>query len=124
MVGGQAIDLAAAGRVPNHAAAIDTAASLEDMHARKTGALIRAATTMGAILAGAGDAVVQATDDYARELGLAFQIVDDVLDVEGSNEALGKDRGQGRRGGQTDVSGAVRPRGVAPPRGRVRRTRH
>ena len=124
MVGGQAIDLAAAGRVPSYAAAIDTAAALEDMHARKTGALIRAATTMGAILAGASDRIIQATDDYARELGLAFQIVDDVLDVEGSNEALGKTAGKDAAAGKPTLSGAVRPDGVTSPRGDVCRTRH
>ena len=53
MVGGQAIDLAAAGRIPGQPADVSDAAALEDMHARKTGALIRAAATMGAILAGA-----------------------------------------------------------------------
>jgi geranylgeranyl pyrophosphate synthase len=92
MVGGQAIDLAAAGVVGASSAALD-AASLEDMHLRKTGALIRAATTMGAILVGANDETVRALDDYAREIGLAFQIVDDILDVEGSNADLGKTAG-------------------------------
>ncbi len=52
MVGGQAIDLAAAGRVPGVAATLDGAAALEDMHARKTGALIRASAQTGAILVG------------------------------------------------------------------------
>jgi len=94
MVGGQAIDLAAAGRIPGRAAQGASAAALEDMHARKTGALIRAATTMGAILAGAGDDVVRAIDDYARDLGLAFQIIDDVLDREGSSATLGKTAGK------------------------------
>jgi geranylgeranyl pyrophosphate synthase len=100
MVGGQAIDLAAAGRVPGHPAPIDTPAALQDMHARKTGALIRAATSMGALLTGASDDLVHAVDDYARELGLAFQIVDDVLDVEGSNEALGKTAGKDAAAGK------------------------
>jgi geranylgeranyl pyrophosphate synthase len=81
MVGGQAIDLAAAGRVPGERAALDGAAALEDMHARKTGALIRAAATIGAILAGADERVTAAIDAYAGDLGLAFQILDDVLDV-------------------------------------------
>lgn len=100
MVGGQAIDLSAAGRVPHERAAIADAAALEDMHARKTGALIRAAATMGAILAGADDQVVTAIDDYARDLGLAFQIVDDVLDVEGSDAALGKTAGKDAAAGK------------------------
>ena len=100
MVGGQAIDLAAAGRVPGGNQPIANAAALEDMHARKTGALIRAAATTGALLVGAGDPSVDAIDDYARDLGLAFQIIDDVLDVEGSNEALGKTPGKDAAAGK------------------------
>ena len=99
MVGGQAIDLAAAGRVPGWHTTLDRAA-LEDMHRRKTGALIRAAATLGAIAVGASDAVVTAIDLYARDLGLAFQIVDDVLDVEGSEEALGKTAGKDAAAGK------------------------
>ncbi len=114
MVGGQAIDLAAAGRVPNQRAPIADAAALEDMHARKTGALIRAAATMGAILAGADDRAVTAIDDYARELGLAFQIVDDVLDVEGSNEALGKTAGKDAAAGKPTYPARYGVGGVAP----------
>lgn len=100
MVGGQAIDLAAAGRVPSVTSPILDASGLEDMHARKTGALIRASATIGAIVVGAADHVVQAIDDYAREIGLAFQIVDDLLDVEGSHEALGKTTGKDAAAGK------------------------
>jgi geranylgeranyl pyrophosphate synthase len=99
MVGGQAIDLTAAGRVPEHHATLD-AAGLEDMHRRKTGALIRAAATLGAVAVGAAESTIAAIDDYARELGLAFQIVDDVLDVEGSNDALGKTAGKDAAAGK------------------------
>ena len=100
MVGGQAIDLAAAGRVPGHTARLDEAAALEDMHARKTGALIAASARIGAVLAGADEPIVDAIGAYARELGLAFQIIDDVLDVEGSNEALGKTAGKDAAAGK------------------------
>ena len=100
MVGGQAIDLAAAGRVPGLAGTLDGAAALEDMHARKTGALIRASAQTGAILAGGNADVVAAIDDYARELGLAFQIIDDVLDVEGSSTSLGKTAGKDAAAGK------------------------
>jgi geranylgeranyl pyrophosphate synthase len=93
-VGGQAIDLAATAAAPLGAAAV------EDMHARKTGALIRAATVTGAILAGASDETVPALDAYASDLGLAFQIVDDVLDVEASNEVLGKTAGKDATAGK------------------------
>ena len=100
MVGGQAIDLAAAGKVPSKTADISDARALEDMHARKTGALIRAAAVTGAILAGGPPAVITAIDDYARELGLAFQIVDDILDVEGSSASLGKTAGKDAAAGK------------------------
>lgn len=86
MAGGQAIDLAAVGRQL-------TLAELEHMHALKTGALIRASARLGALAAGAHSAVLIALDDYAATLGLAFQIVDDVLDVEGDTKTLGKAAG-------------------------------
>ncbi|MEZ5318216.1 MAG: polyprenyl synthetase family protein [Vicinamibacterales bacterium] len=94
MVGGQAIDLAAAGQVTGYVAGGLDSAGLIDMHARKTGALIRAAATLGAVAVGAPDGLVVQIDAYARELGLAFQIVDDILDVEGSAETLGKTAGK------------------------------
>jgi geranylgeranyl pyrophosphate synthase len=100
MVGGQALDLAAAGRVVGHGRRPSDAAALEDMHARKTGAMIRAATTIGAALVGAREAVISAFDDYAREVGLAFQIIDDVLDVESTNAALGKTAGKDAAAGK------------------------
>ena len=93
MVGGQAIDLQAAGRVPQRALALDRD-GLREMHARKTGAIIRAAANAGAILAGGTDSLVIAVDRYAADLGLAFQIVDDILDVEGDAATLGKTVGK------------------------------
>jgi len=100
MVGGQAIDLKAAGRVLGQPAGTFDAPALEDMHARKTGALIRAAAALGAIVTGAGPVLLAYVDAYARELGLAFQIVDDILDVEGSPEALGKTAGKDAAAGK------------------------
>jgi geranylgeranyl diphosphate synthase type II len=93
MVGGQAIDLQAAGQAPGHAVTLD-ADGLQAMHARKTGALIRATAVSGAIMAGASDDVIAAVDAYATEVGLAFQIVDDILDVEGDPTSLGKTAGK------------------------------
>jgi geranylgeranyl pyrophosphate synthase len=93
MVGGQAIDLQAAGRTHSAAAPLDGQA-LRDMHARKTGALIRAAAMSGAIMAGADNHAIDAIDRYATEVGLAFQIVDDILDVEGDPATLGKTAGK------------------------------
>jgi geranylgeranyl pyrophosphate synthase len=95
MVGGQAIDLQAVGRADQM-----DAAELSGMHARKTGGLITAAAASGAIMAGAPDGVVAAIGGYADELGLAFQIVDDILDVEGESAALGKTTGKDAAAGK------------------------
>ena len=89
MVGGQVIDLAATGATE----AFDEA-RLRAMHGRKTGALIRAAAVAGAIMGGSSEATADAVDRYAAHLGLAFQIVDDILDVEGAQEQIGKTAGK------------------------------
>jgi geranylgeranyl pyrophosphate synthase len=101
MVGGQAIDLEAVVTVPGRGPAppLDER-GLEVMHARKTGAIIRAAAVTGATMAGANDAELGAIDRYASEVGLAFQIVDDILDVEGASEALGKTVGKDAAAGK------------------------
>ncbi len=101
MVGGQAIDLACvtpdpAGRL---APALD-AEGLRAMHARKTGALIRASAASGAIMGGGSDAQVEAIDRAAGDWGLAFQIVDDILDVEGASASLGKTAGKDAAAGK------------------------
>jgi geranylgeranyl diphosphate synthase, type II len=93
MVGGQAIDLQAAGQAAGHALTLD-AEALRAMHARKTGALITAAAVSGSLIAGGDDRLIAAITEYAAELGLAFQIVDDVLDVEGDAKTLGKTAGK------------------------------
>ncbi len=97
MVGGQAIDLQAAGQAPGHALTLD-ADGLQRMHARKTGAIIRASAVSGAVMAGASEAAVTAIDHFATDIGLAFQIVDDILDVEGSAAELGKTAGKDAAG--------------------------
>lgn len=86
MVGGQVIDLASEGMQPN-------LQQLESMHSLKTGALIRAAVAMGAIAAGASPQQRVALDHYARCIGLAFQVQDDILDIESDTETLGKAQG-------------------------------
>jgi geranylgeranyl pyrophosphate synthase len=87
MAGGQAIDLAAVGKPLS-------AQALEGMHRRKTGALIRASVLLGAIAAGvAAGSKYDALAVFGAELGLAFQIQDDVLDVAGETAALGKTAG-------------------------------
>jgi geranylgeranyl pyrophosphate synthase len=95
MVGGQAVDLLAVG-----AATSFTQQSLQDMHARKTGALIRAAAMAGAIMAGGTDEVICTVEEYGWHLGLAFQIVDDILDVEGEAKDLGKTAGKDAKAGK------------------------
>jgi geranylgeranyl diphosphate synthase type II len=95
MVGGQAIDLEAAGSGETF-----DGEGLRAMHARKTGALMRAAATAGAVMAGAGAAYLAAIERFASELGLAFQIVDDILDVEGASRDLGKTAGKDAAAGK------------------------
>jgi geranylgeranyl diphosphate synthase, type II len=97
MVGGQAIDLQAAGQAVGERLTLD-ADGVRLMHARKTGALIRAAAVTGAIMAGGGAHQLEHVDRYASELGLAFQIVDDILDVEGESRELGKTAGKDAAG--------------------------
>jgi geranylgeranyl diphosphate synthase type II len=95
MVGGQAIDLQAAG-----VTAPIPLQGLRDMHARKTGALIRASAVAGAIMGGGSDVAVEAIGRYGSSIGLAFQIVDDILDVEGASEELGKTAGKDAAAGK------------------------
>ena len=96
MVGGQAIDLqgAAPGGAPLDADA------LRAMHARKTGALIRGSALAGGVMAGGTRPLLNAIGSYASHLGLAFQIVDDILDVEGASEDLGKTAGKDAAAGK------------------------
>jgi geranylgeranyl diphosphate synthase, type II len=101
MVGGQAIDLASvtpdrSGQLPP---ALDRPA-LQTMHAKKTGALIRGSAKAGAIMGGGDDRQVEAIDQAAAEFGLAFQIVDDILDVEGVSADLGKTAGKDAAAGK------------------------
>jgi geranylgeranyl pyrophosphate synthase len=104
MVGGQALDLSVAGSAATSATAkavaLQTPDQLRDMHARKTGALIRAAVNAGAIMGGADETLFAALDRYGTEIGLAFQIVDDILDEEGSAASLGKTAGKDKAAGK------------------------
>jgi geranylgeranyl diphosphate synthase type II len=87
MIGGQVADLEGEGKPPN-------AQLLETIHRAKTGALLRASLRLGAIYAGASEEQYAALSCYGEHVGLAFQIVDDILDVEESSEALGKTAGK------------------------------
>lgn len=90
MIGGQVNDLEGEGQAP-------TPELLDRIHRAKTGALLRASVRMGAIYAGAGELQLTAITCFGEHIGLAFQIVDDVLDVEQSSEALGKTAGKDAR---------------------------
>jgi farnesyl diphosphate synthase len=109
MAGGQQIDLESTGKML-------TLPELEFMHIHKTGALIRAAVTLGAAC-GVTDANQKASlDRYAKAMGLAFQVVDDLLDYEGSTGTLGKTAGKdSRQGKPTYVStlGLAKARALA-----------
>lgn len=87
MCGGQQLDMEAGGKTL-------TLADLQIVHALKTGALIKAAIRLPAIVAGADSDARAALDAFADDLGLAFQIQDDILDVEASTEQLGKSAGK------------------------------
>jgi farnesyl diphosphate synthase len=87
MAGGQAIDLAATGKLLDETA-------LRDMHRRKTGALLQASVLMGAATGACGPAAWQALSEYGAALGLAFQVVDDILDVTQASDKLGKTAGK------------------------------
>ena len=87
MVGGQAMDIAAEGK------SLDVSA-LKEVHLRKTGALIEASVLAGAICGEANAEQIEALGRFSRNIGLAFQVMDDVLDVTASSETLGKTAGK------------------------------
>jgi len=87
MIGGQVVDIESEGKHVD-------AATLEYIHRSKTGALLRTSVRSGAIFAGADDAALQTITQYGVHIGLLFQIVDDILDVTESSEALGKTAGK------------------------------
>jgi geranylgeranyl diphosphate synthase type II len=87
MLGGQICDILA----ENKKISLE---EIEHIHARKTGALIRVSVRIGAILGGMSEGDIQSISDYGMKVGLAFQIVDDMLDVVGETELLGKTVGK------------------------------
>lgn len=93
MCGGQALDIAATGLGDR-----TTLSALELLHAGKTGALLRASVRFGALAAAADETQQARLDDFAADLGLAFQIRDDLLDVQGHTEAIGKTAGKDQAG--------------------------
>lgn len=114
MVGGQALDIAAETQRPD-------AAGLETIHRGKTGALLGAAAALGALAGGGDPEQVEELDRAGAELGLAFQIVDDLLDEESTTAALGKSVGKDRAAGKATYPAL---HGVAAARAEAgRRTR-
>lgn len=95
MIGGQAID------IDNEKRNDVDEANLRYMYSLKTGALIRTSCRMGCIAAGADDETVRMADEYAKKLGLAFQIIDDILDVVSTTEELGKPVGSDEENNKT-----------------------
>jgi len=87
MIGGQVADLEGEGKPPD-------AELLETIHRAKTGALLRASVRMGAFYASGSPEQIAALSCYGEHIGLAFQMIDDILDVEESSEALGKTAGK------------------------------
>jgi geranylgeranyl diphosphate synthase type II len=90
MVAGQVQDLLSENFDPDRE-------TLEFIHMRKTAALIRASVMMGPILYGSGKAVSGALSEYGNKIGLAFQVIDDILDIEGDAEEIGKPVGSDER---------------------------
>jgi geranylgeranyl diphosphate synthase type II len=97
MVGGQLLDLLGEERALS-------APELDDLHRRKTGALLRASLRMGGIAAGAGQDALEALDAYGAAIGLAFQIADDLLDATSTADALGKNPSDAELGKATYVT--------------------
>ncbi len=83
MIGGQIVDMLSEGKTI-------TLDELRYLHLNKTGAIIRSACVIGAVMAGASEEEIKAVDRFAQNLGIAFQIQDDILDVTGTEEELGK----------------------------------
>ena len=100
LIGGQVADLEAEGRDVS-------IGELQDLHRAKTGALLRACVVAGAVLGGAGEEDLDRLDKYGETIGLAFQVVDDVLDATESAAQLGKTAGKDAAAGKATYVRAV-----------------
>ncbi len=101
MVGGQVLDMQLTGQ--------DQAElqELQTMHSLKTGAIIRCSCLCGTLLAGADQAELQKADTYGRAIGLAFQVADDILDIVGDSQAMGKPSGSDQQQGKLTYPGLL-----------------
>jgi len=93
MIGGQVVDIESEGK----AVTLDT---VKYIHDNKTAALIRASIVIGAQLANADDATIAKLEEYGMAIGLAFQVIDDILDITSTTEVLGKDAGSDQERGK------------------------
>ena len=100
MVGGQAVDIRSEGKTAD-------LRLVEFIHTHKTGALITASVSSGAILAGGDKEQIEAITSYGRNIGLAFQISDDILDIEGDSKTLGKTPGADEQKGKITFPAVV-----------------
>jgi geranylgeranyl diphosphate synthase type II len=123
LVGGQADDLAQEGKVPGggsiaNRSAAESLAILESIHRRKTGAMLLVSLRLGAIVANAEPSQLRALDEYGTRLGLTFQIMDDLLDVQGTELQMGKRVGKDAARGKLTFPGLL---GEEESRRRARR---
>jgi geranylgeranyl diphosphate synthase type II len=98
MVGGQQVDMDSEGTEPD-------LPTLEYIHTHKTGALIRCCLVLGGLSAGTDETTLKALADYGEKVGLAFQVVDDILDVTATTEEMGKDQGSDAQRGKITYPG-------------------
>jgi geranylgeranyl diphosphate synthase type II len=116
LVGGQADDLAGKGQLDSGSSTQRSLEILESIHRRKTGAMFLVSLRLGGLTARAADWQMHALQEYGRRMGLAFQIVDDLLDVGGDEAALGKRVGKDADRGKLTFPGLL---GVAESRARA-----
>ena len=100
MIGGQVSDLLATGTPADEA-------NVRSIHERKTGALLRACPLLGGILAGAPEDTLTQLEAYGADIGLAFQVIDDILDIEGTPDRLGKSAGKDQAAGKATFPAAI-----------------
>ncbi|HKI48894.1 MAG TPA: farnesyl diphosphate synthase [Desulfobacteria bacterium] len=100
MVGGQVVDMQWEGKKAD----LET---VKFLHTHKTGALITASVTSGALVGGAGESQVESVLSYGNKIGLAFQISDDILDVEGDSETMGKMAGADEEKGKSTYTSVL-----------------
>jgi farnesyl diphosphate synthase len=112
MVGGQMLDLAAEGRFDRGVPQQLVEAEVATLQAMKTGALLKFACRAGAILGEASAAQREALDRYGTAVGKAFQIADDLLDVEGDPALVGKQTGKDAQAGKATIVGLLGPEGA------------